>query len=99
VTGTALRLDRVTGVALPRDRVTGTALPRRDATVAPRRGSPDGRAALHDHASPWLATAGAGDVLAGIITGLLAQRMDALEAGAGTVAVGHLDLLALPPGS
>lgn len=34
---------------------------------------PDGPVVLNDHASPWLATAGAGDVLAGMIGGFLAQ--------------------------
>ena len=47
-----------------------------------------GRAHIHSaHDVPWLATAGSGDVLAGIITALLARGRDALTAAAWGAAI------------
>ncbi len=46
--------------------------------------APNGRCSInpahYDRAAPWLATAGAGDVLAGFITGLLARGFDPVRA-------------------
>ncbi len=64
--------------------------------------SPDGTCALnaaaYDRAAPWLATAGAGDVLAGFITGLLARGF-APQIAAETAAWLHVEsALSFGPG-
>jgi NAD(P)H-hydrate repair Nnr-like enzyme with NAD(P)H-hydrate dehydratase domain len=49
-----------------------------DATVV---AAPDGRVRVNPTGSPYLASAGSGDVLAGAVGALLAQGLDPLDAG------------------
>lgn len=59
---------------------------------------PDGRAVIDSLSPPWLATAGSGDVLAGLIGGLLAQGGEPFEAACGGVFLHGAAARALGPG-
>ncbi|MEN0001286.1 MAG: NAD(P)H-hydrate dehydratase [Pseudomonadota bacterium] len=59
----------------------------RDTVIAapPRPGTTQGRAVINAYGPPSLATAGSGDVLAGLVAGLLARSVPTFEAAASAV--------------
>ena len=60
--------------------------------------SPQGDVVMNDQDSPYLATAGSGDVLSGMITGLIAQKMPSFHAACSAVYIQGLIGKKIGPG-
>ncbi len=79
ITGHGPADDRIADVAAVASQTGAVVLLKGSTTVV---AAPDGRVMIAASGSPALATAGAGDVLSGVIAGFLARGLPALEAAA-----------------
>jgi hydroxyethylthiazole kinase-like uncharacterized protein yjeF len=77
VAGESVGPDRIAAARTLADRAGAVVLLKGPATVV---AEPGGRTAINPNGGPWLATAGTGDVLSGIVGGLLATGADAFAA-------------------
>jgi hydroxyethylthiazole kinase-like uncharacterized protein yjeF len=74
----AVEAERLKHARLAAERYDVTVLLKGSTTIIT---APDGRTRVNTNATPWLATAGSGDVLAGLCGSLLAAGLDPLDAG------------------
>ncbi len=74
----AVEADRLASVTRAAAQLGATVLLKGSTTLV---ATPDGRVRANGAGTPWLATAGSGDVLAGLAGALLATGMSALDAG------------------
>lgn len=90
-----LRHDKLSAARAAAERAKAVVLLKGPDTIV---AEPGGRVVINVHASPFLATAGSGDVLAGLIGGLCAQGMPAFDAACAASWVHGDAALRLGPG-